>query len=553
MFLNCHSLRKLDVSSFNTRNASKSWTDEWNSQKGDMASMFNNTYRLEKITFGENFSFTGDGTCTAAVIPTPNATYITDADGNWYDADGNAYAPSDVPNVAGTYYASLNSIDVEYLIKRPTLKNIAKAIRSKNGSSSTYTPNQMATAIEDISAGVELPELSNPAEAAEVFEDKEYIDATGAKKTGTFTITPELSILDTLLTTLETSLEGKAGGGHSFVEEKDVNFYDYDGTLLYSYTLDEVQELTELPPAPDWHDELVFYEWNWSLENIKAENCQIDVGALYDTNDSKAHLHITIDEYVSKVVSITVTGTGYIDWGDGSAIENVSASASTVYSHEYPSTGNYIIKVWSDGYIYLGYTSGSTNMFGATTNYGLQTTLLRKAFIGTKCRLNRYVFANCTQLEYLTVSPINGISYGMCQGAYNLICCHLTKSGNTNNYYTFYDCFSLRNVTLSDSVQYISSGQFRSCRSLKRIRGKKNVTFSEGYAFYTCMTLTEARGIMNKGNTAIFFQNYSLRKFKFDDASTGIPNQAFDYCFVLQSLDIPASVTTIGSQAFRGV
>ena len=33
-------------------------------------------------------------------------------------------------------------------------------------------------------------------------------------------------------------------------EIKDVNFIDYDGTLLYSYYVDEVQEMTELPPLP---------------------------------------------------------------------------------------------------------------------------------------------------------------------------------------------------------------------------------------------------------------------------------------------------------------
>lgn len=348
--------------------------------------------------------------------------------------------------------------------------------------------------------------------------------------------------------------KAESGGGRVAVEEKDVNFYDYDGTLLYSYTLEEAQKLTELPPAPDGHDELVFFEWNWSLDAIKAENCQIDVGAMYDTNDSKAHLHITIEEYASKVVSLTVTNSGYIDWGDGSEILTVTTTASTSYSHEYQSAGNYVIKVWEDNrYIWLGYSSGSTNMFGATSNQNPQALLLRKAFIGTKCRAERYCFANCTQLEYLTLNPNHGLSYGMCQGAVNLVCCHSTKRQNPNNYNAFYDCISLRCVALSDGQNYISAGQFRNCRSLKRIRGKKSVRFSETYIFYTCMALTEARGQMNSGNTAVFTQNTSLRKFEIDDASTGIPNQAFESCFALQSLDIPSSVTTIGSQAFRGV
>ena len=36
--------------------------------------------------------------------------------------------------------------------------------------------------------------------------------------------------------------------GVAKVEGNDVNFYDYDGTLLYAYTLAQLQSLKELPP-----------------------------------------------------------------------------------------------------------------------------------------------------------------------------------------------------------------------------------------------------------------------------------------------------------------
>jgi hypothetical protein len=40
-----------------------------------------------------------------------------------------------------------------YSIKEETLTSIANAIRSKNGSSDTYTPSEMADAIAAISGG----------------------------------------------------------------------------------------------------------------------------------------------------------------------------------------------------------------------------------------------------------------------------------------------------------------------------------------------------------------------------------------------------------------
>ena len=42
----------------------------------------------------------------------------------------------------------------------------------------------------------------------------------------------------------------EGGGAAVSVPMKDVNFYDYDGTRLYSYTVAEAAALTELPPLP---------------------------------------------------------------------------------------------------------------------------------------------------------------------------------------------------------------------------------------------------------------------------------------------------------------
>lgn len=341
------------------------------------------------------------------------------------------------------------------------------------------------------------------------------------------------------------------------VVEKDVNFYDYDGTLLYSYTLDEIQALTELPPVPDWHAELVPYGWNWTLATLKAEKYPIDVGALYDTNDSKAHLHITIDEFLSTTLSLAMSskidGTSYIDWGDGSAIESVTTywSKSTAFTHTYPSHGDYVIKVWGDGLVYLGYSTGATNVFGDTTTYSPACTLLRKMFSGTKCGANRHAFSFCTALEYATLNPTWGVSYGMFAQSDNLVCCHMATQGNTFGYSVFQACNSLRIVAVSENTSYMQTGMFRDCVSLRRIRPKKDVQISEGYVFYCASVLQEMRGKLNSGNASAFQGCNCMRKFVVHENSTGIPASAFNGCFVLQSLDIPASVTSIGAQAFQ--
>lgn len=69
-----------------------------------------------------------------------------------------------------------------------TLPRIADAIRAKTGETALLLPSQMAAAIESIQIGINLPELTRPAEVGHVVTGKEYIDAAGNKQTGTLVV-----------------------------------------------------------------------------------------------------------------------------------------------------------------------------------------------------------------------------------------------------------------------------------------------------------------------------------------------------------------------------
>lgn len=128
---------------------------------------------------------------------------------------------------------------------------------------------------------------------------------------------------------------------------KDVSFYDYDGTLLYSYTISEAQSLAQLP-APPQHKGLTFQKWNYSLESVKAATKKLNVGALYITDDGKTRLYINIPAstlvgnppprssltvYIQQTVENGVT----IDWGDDTGTEAVSGINETTetFTHTY--------------------------------------------------------------------------------------------------------------------------------------------------------------------------------------------------------------------------
>lgn len=90
---------------------------------------------------------------------------------------------------------------------------LANAIRAKTGQTGLLTLDEMETAVAGIYTGVELPELSNPAAANEIFLGEEVIDGEGNKMTGTFTIEGEISELNTLISQLKNTVDGLPDAG----------------------------------------------------------------------------------------------------------------------------------------------------------------------------------------------------------------------------------------------------------------------------------------------------------------------------------------------------
>lgn len=153
MFNNCTRLKEVNLSSFNTSKATvgADFGSGNGSTTGGTQQMFNNTPRLEKVTLGKNFSFDANGTITdpdyIGVLPTPDSTYITGADGRWYSSKGVIYSnPSDIPSLtAETYYAV--AADIYAIVKGAVLSEIAEAIREANGTNTRYKLSEIPKAI----------------------------------------------------------------------------------------------------------------------------------------------------------------------------------------------------------------------------------------------------------------------------------------------------------------------------------------------------------------------------------------------------------------------
>ena len=84
MFYDCRALTSLDLSGWDT------------SKVTDMGSMFNYCTKLQAVTLGKDFKFVG----TNGYLPTPSSTYISGADGKWYDTNTRVgYTPSGLASV----------------------------------------------------------------------------------------------------------------------------------------------------------------------------------------------------------------------------------------------------------------------------------------------------------------------------------------------------------------------------------------------------------------------------------------------------------------------
>ena len=328
---------------------------------------------------------------------------------------------------------------------------------------------------------------------------------------GTATITPDAGYdgLSSVDVTVNVASGGGGGETPSSAKWDDVTFIDYDGSVLYSYSLAEAQALTELPTLPS-HDGLVCQGWNWTLAAIKALNRPVTVGAMYITDDGATRLHIriatvgrmTVPLYIGQTVSNGVS----IDWGDGSAAKTLSGTGNVNTSHTYAEPGDYVISLMPQDGCTLSLGSGSSPycVMGSTENNNIvYCNMLQEVYTGKNITsIGDYAFQYCYSLASITIP--NGV----------------TSIGT----YVFYTCNSIANITIPTGVTSIGTSVFDECRSLANITIPNGVTSIGNAAFRTCRSLasiTIPNGVTSIG-TFVFNYCYGMRYYDFS-ACTAIP------------------------------
>ena len=119
-------------------------------------------------------------------------------------------------------------------------------------------------------------------------------------------------------------------------------------------------------------------------------------------------------------------------------------------------------------------------------------------------------------------------------------------------YAAFWDCASIKSVTIGNNITSIGFGAFRGCSSLTSVTMGNGVTSIGSCAFVGCSSLTSVTigNSVTSIESSAFQDCSSLTSIVIPDSVTSIGTGAFWYCSSLTSVVIPDSVISIGFNPF---
>ena len=356
---------------------------------------------------------------------------------------------------------------------------------------------------------------------------------------------------------------GTATGGSEAADEKDVNFYDYDGTIVYSYTATEFANLSALPANPS-HNGLTAQGWNWTLANAKiyvSNYGKLNIGQAYVTasGDTEIDVEFCDSARLSPLLSLGVNGTVTIDWGDNTSQNTVTGSSLTTLigtAHTYANKGAYTIKIHkvSGSFTIIGSSSITPLYKNTTANQNIvYANCIRNVRIGTGItNIGTYAFNSCSGLRTITI-PTNIVkidSYAFYK-CYSLEFISIPSTVSTIGSYTFDSCTSLTAVSLARETPLVLY-MFNNCYSLRFVAVTDNTSSIAGNAFQSCRSLYSVivPSTITSFGTYVFSSCGALATLTIPSSVSTISNYLCSSCSSLASITIPSSITKINKYAF---
>lgn len=264
-------------------------------------------------------------------------------------------------------------------------------------------------------------------------------------------------------------------------EELFLNFYDYDGTLLYTYDGADVATMTALPENPDHELELGIEAqgWNWTLNQIKSMNGAganiIDVGQIYNrvtgsTNYTTIHvldMPIGLNFWVQLYFSGNNTTVNVYCHGEQYVGQHYENQFGLIGPFSSVSDFDVEIEVISGA---IEFKNNNTNCIlrldGGSDGYVNNRAVLdsiRNIYIGNRVYISNYAFYQCRYLETITIPNSQTITYG--------------AIGD----HAFEDCLRLKHVNFPHGgLGSIGDGTFKGCKNLRVVTLPGDAEFDIG-------------------------------------------------------------------------
>jgi len=396
--------------------------------------------------------------------------------------------------------------------------------------------------------------------AADVAQGKQFYLADGTKATGT-----------------NQGGGGGGGGGGTIKPNARLVLIDYDGSIVDSYTQSEINALSALPANPDHSGDeipLTSQGWNWTLTEIREQLTAMPEQVVYVGNtviptDGKTHILIYIDPVtptnnrsMGLVFSQSKANGVTVDWGDESTPETYSGAGTKSNEHLYAEPGWYDITLTAtNGTVLLTGSSGSNgnSIFGPRSNArSYRRTMVREVYVGTGLKtsgyqIDSYVFNSCYSLKTITLpDTVKSVGTYLFQDCYSLTSVIIPRSMDISSGNMFYTAYNLNTISMPPTVELIGTSVFYNCYNLEHVTIPKDCFLNNNYAFYNCYKLKKLfipQSTTILGTNAFYGARAATSVTIYGDL-TSVGSSSFATCYGLTSITFPASVTSIASGAF---
>lgn len=166
--------------------------------------------------------------------------------------------------------------------------------------------------------------------------------------------------------------------------------------------------------------------------------------------------------------------------------------------------------------------------------------------------LKSRVFCNCDNITSFTfhdgITSISESAFSDCNNLSDIV---FSNSLLSIGSYAFYGCTGLTSITLPESIESVSAQAFYNCSNLTSVEASDTpIKFGEN-AFYGCPIPAEGE-VKYIGANAVEVENKRLTEYIVKEGTKTISDRCFYNCTNMTSIDLPAEMVYVGSEAFYG-